>query len=219
MFENSVLCRVVRKVEENITIILILFLCFVPAFVKAQGNECVDIVSDVSRLECFDNAFSLREADVVSPEATVETLIELVNYEGPFASLELSRGEDPCALRTVLRYFNNPVGIAMGSQQVLVSNVNLASVERVGKWGQPQDGHYPIVLYSERGTSGSWVFRRTGLREVIAGPGEIVEASVPVFDQYTGRDARFYLAVQEFAPDLPLIRSALEAAVAACRSQ
>ncbi|UOA14477.1 hypothetical protein [Sulfitobacter dubius] len=186
---------------------------------SAKGAACVSIENDIARLACFDEAYQQERPSELSPEEAVDALSKLVYIDTPRELLVLTRGSEPCAIRAhyegLLPYSGRELPYQM------VSSVNLSTVERFGKWRGVRDfanGIRGIIAYTGRESTGSWSSKI--MRWPIdkgSSRKDVNFYTLPQTESYEGRDAAFFLLVNEYRPDAAKIEEALEAAVLACR--
>ena len=182
---------------------------------------CRNRWNDIQRLQCFDAAYASTTSNDLSPLEAVKKLSDLVAYTSPDQYFELYGGENPCAIQAVFKRRCFKCGVIKSdvtSESAIFSYVNLSNVERIGGWQSPWAGAIQaIVLYTKRNTEGGWVHTSQSYDGEPRIPAEeINRLRMKQFDSYSGRDARFYLLVEEYFPDREKVIAALQDAVKAC---
>lgn len=189
---------------------------------RAQGEHCASVENDIQRLECFDAAFKAELYETQEPREAVKTLADLVNYNSPDVYFNLSSGEDPCSINSVLKTEKNENTYGGLIQFSYYSFVNLANVERVGKWRSFGYGdHLALILYTDRDTHSGWVskYRTIKNRDNRTPAESINDFNMKNHENYSGRDSMFFLLVNEYIPDKAQVEAAMLVAIKSCNNR
>lgn len=214
--ENDMSVGLSSVLEQGKTAITTFLFSCVASITFAQGDKCVSLENDILRLQCFDEAYDSSSAKSVSPEDAVVNLAELVNYQDQDVILNLTRGEDPCAIQSLVKFrYNSEYG--RSSRLVSRSSTNLGFVERIGDWRSTNYGVKSIGLYTTREFNGSWVLKFRNYDDPIPNVDMVNESDLPIQQTYEDRDAPFDLLVSEYSIDSGRIREALRVAIESCK--
>jgi len=193
---------------------------------QAQGEKCVGIENDISRLQCFDGVFIASRVQKISASDAAWKLLDLVEYVSPDESMTVVQfGSGSCDFEFSLKQRRHP-NSAKGSRQsaVLVSRADLRNVMSVGPWQSHSWGPFSglttsgLVLNYQRGHKGTSTEYRLDT-DKLAPAVEIDPYIMKKTSEYSARDAMVFPLVTANRVDADKIRNALVQAVDACRNQ
>jgi len=118
-------------------------LCFLSAAATAQ-EECVSIENDISRLQCFDEAFSGIAPESLSPSDAFARLSQLIESE--YGGFRVGAGFNSCAL--MLFALGSRQGWMGPTLRIVVLGAGDVETETVRWW----DDGFSLNAYMRRGT-------------------------------------------------------------------